>query len=264
MPKAFPDEQRLMVKELSEQGKNNTEVAKIMAERFPDDWGSKTAHRSVARILKEFDPEAVKVEEPKSTRPKVTKTLDEMTRDERARYIEARMQATPRFRMTFRNFDKEEKDVFVDEYMHVIRSTETLTEVEEQALFAAVLELVLALQSLNRKEAEEKLRDLSMNGQIPDDDPRFRRVVDDKYQREYDQHMKLYQKGMEQLKMSRRDRLKEVRSQKQSLVDLAEELSNKNAQSEVADEIERLSKLKDDELQRLLGLGHIHGVFEDY
>lgn len=264
MPKAFPEEQRLMVKELSDQGKNNTEVAKIMAERFPDNWGSKTAHRTVARILKEFDPSSIVVEDLKPAKKPVIKTLDEMTREERSRYIEARMQATPRFRMTFRNFNTEEKEVFVDEYMQVIRSTETLTEVEEQALFASILELVLALQSLGRKEAQEQLRDQSLNGEIPEDDPRFLRVVDDKYQREYDQHMKLYQKGMEQLKMSRKDRLKEVRSQKQSLVDLAEELSSKNAQSEVADEIERLSKLKDDELERLLELGHIHGIFDEF
>ena len=76
--------------------------------------------------------------------------------------------------------------------------------------------------------------------------------------------MKLYQKGMSELKMSRSQRLKEVRSQKQSLIDLAEELSNKNAQSEVADEIARLSKMKDDELKRLLDLGHLYGIFEQY
>ncbi|MCI0564982.1 MAG: hypothetical protein MN733_41475, partial [Nitrososphaera sp.] len=141
---------------------------------------------------------------------------------------------------------------------------ETLTEVEEQALFACILELILAFQALNRKELEEKWRDQSLRGEIGENEPKFRRIVDDKYQREYDQHMKLHQKGMSELKMSRKDRLKEVRSQKQTLVDLAEELSTKNAQAEVADEIERLAKMKDDELKRLLELGHLHGVFEEY
>jgi hypothetical protein len=165
--------------------------------------------------------------------------------------------------MAFRSFGKDDKDVFVDEYLNVIRSTDTLTEVEEQALFASILELILAFQALNRKEKEERWRDESLEGEIDEDDPRYRRVVDNKYQQEYDQHMKLYQKGMEQLKMSRKDRLKEVRSQKLSLVDLAEELSNKNAQSEAADEIERLAKLKDEELKRLLELGHLHASFDE-
>jgi hypothetical protein len=248
-----------MVRELAAQGKNNTEIAALMAERFPADWNAKSAHRSVARILKEgAAPEA-----PKNASA-MPKTLDEMSREERARYIEGRMQGTARFRMAFRNFDNDEKDVFIEEYMGVIRSTETLTEVEEQALFASILELILAFQALNRKEMEEKWRDQSLRGEINENDPTFRRIVDDKYQREYDQHMKLYQKGMSELKMSRKDRLKEVRSQKQTLVDLAEELSTKNAQSEVADEIERLAKMKDEELKRLLELGHLHGVFEEY
>ncbi len=255
MPKSFSDEQRLMVRELAAQGKANTEIAELMCQRFPDDWGAKNAHRTVARILKEGEVTGVK---------NVRKTLDEMTREERTRYIEARVQATPRFRMAFRNFEKEDKEVFVEEYMNVIVSAETLTEPEEQALFASILELILAFQALNRKELEEKWRDESLRGEIKEDDPKYRRHVDEKYQREYDQHMKLYQRGMEQLKMSRKDRLKEVRSQKQTLIDLAEELSTKNAQSEVADEIERLAKLKDEELKRLLELGHLHGTFEEF
>ena len=260
MPKTFSDEQREFVKQLALQGKNNIEIAELMAERYPEDWSSKTSHRSVARILKEEQLGTSNENSPKSS----FKTLDEMTREERTKHIEARLQATPRFRMAFKNFESTEKDVFVDEYMNVVRSTETLTEVEEQALFASILELILAFQALNRKEKEEKWRDMSLSGEIDEHDPRYRRIVEAKYQQEYDQHMKLYQKGMEQLKMSRKDRLKEVRSQKQTLIDLAEELSNKNAQSEVADEIERLSKLKDSELKRLLELGHLHGTFEEF
>jgi hypothetical protein len=259
MPKIFPEEQRIMIRELADQGKTNVEIAQIMSSRFPREWNAKNSNRTVARILKEFDAPARM-----SEFGVITKTLDEMTRDERARFIEQKMQATPRFRMAFRNFTEEDKNVFIDEYMGVIRSTDTLTEVEEQALFASILELVLAFQALNRKEKEEIWRDQTLNGEIPEDDPRYRRHVDEKYQREYDQHMKLYQKGMEQLKMSRKDRLKEVRSQKQTLVDLAEDLSSKNAQSEAADEIERLMKLKESELKRLLDLGHIHMIFEDF
>jgi len=256
MPKSFPKEQRELIHQLSKEGNNNSEIARILAQRFPSDWNAKNANRTVAIILKEFDSKPVEIVS--------NKTLDEMSREERFKFISSKIENTPRFLMAFRNFSVEQKAVFVDEYLSVIRSTETLTEVEEQALFSAILELILAFQALNRKEVEEQLRDDSLNGKIPETDVRFRRNVDDKYQREYDQHMKLYQKGMSELKMSRSQRLKEVRSQKQSLVDLAEELSNKNAQSEVADEIARLSKLKDDELKRLLDLGHLHGIFEEY
>ena len=257
MPKIFPEDQRNIVRELSTRGLSHMDIAAEMSNRFPADWNSKNGHRTVARILKESSPMSI-VQDDKR------KTLDEMTREERFKYIEAKLQATPRFRMAFRTYDTTEKDVFVDEYLGVIKSTETLTEVEEQSLFASILELILAFQALNRKETEEKWRDESMKGIILDTDPRYRRVFDDKYHREYDAHMKLYQKGMEGLKMSRSQRLKEVRSQKQTLVDLAEELSTKNAQAEVANEIERLSKMKDEELKRLLELGHLYGIFEEF
>jgi hypothetical protein len=255
MPKVFPDEEKFRVRQLSADGLTHTEIARKMKEEYPGNWSSDYAHRTVARILKTEEETISRIEE---------KTLDEMTREERFRFIESRLQSTPRFRLAFKNFEKEEKDLFITEYLSVIKSTDTLTEVEEQAVFSAILELILAIQALNRKEREEKWRDQSLEKKIPEDDPRFRRHVDDKYQREYDQHMKLYQKGMDGLKMSRAQRLKEVRSQKQSLVDLAEMLSQKNAQAEVADEIKNLSKLKDEELKKLLDEGHIHGVFDQF
>lgn len=253
MPKIFPEAEKSRVRELAQQGRTNTEIADLMKEEFPENWQSKYAHRTVARILKEDD-----------TSVPDDKTLDEMSRDERYRFIEARLQGSPRFRIAFKNFDADQKELFVSEYLSVIKSTDTLTEVEEQAVFAAILELVLAFQALNRKERLEKLRDETLEGKYDENDPLYTKFVDDKYQREYDQHMKLYQKGMSELKMSRAQRLKEVRSQKQSLVDLAEQLSNKNAQAEVSEEIERLGGLKDEELKRLLELGHIHGVFDQY
>lgn len=253
MPKIFPKEEKELVIQLSKEGNTYVEIAKAMAEKFPTSWNAKNAARSVARILKGKNDDG-----------EDEKTLDEMTRDERANFIESRLQGTPRFKLAFRNFDKEEKEVFIGEYMSVIKSTETITETEEQSLFAAVLELVLALQSLSRKEREEQWFEESLAGRIPDSDARYRRFVDDRYHKEYDAHMKLYQKGIDQLKMSRSQRLESVRSHKQTLIDLAQELSSRNAQAEVAEEIERLSKAKDNELKKMIDEGHLYGIFEDY
>lgn len=253
MPKIFPKEEVEMVVSLSKQGHTYVEIAKIMAEKFPVSWNAKNAARSIARIVKGKNDDG-----------EDEKTLDEMTRDERAHFIETRLQSTPRFKIAFKNFNEEEKEVFVGEFASVMKSTDTITEAEEQALFASVLEFVLALQALSRKEREEKFFEQSQGGFIKEEDPRYRRFVDVRYAKEYDAHMRLYQQGMEQLKMSRSQRLKEVRSQKQTLVDLAEELSSKNAQAEVAEEIERLSKNKDTELKRMIDDGHLFGIFEDY
>jgi hypothetical protein len=44
-------------------------------------------------------------------------------------------------------------------------------------------------------------------------------------------------------------------------VDLAEELSHRTTQAQVATEIERLNKLSDEELKKLLEAGHVLGEF---
>jgi hypothetical protein len=253
MPKVFSIEERAAVRRLAEEGHTHKVIADRMKESYPTNWGSPNAFRSVARILKEDAP----------SEDGGLKTLDEMTREERLQYIEERLRHTARFRMAFSKFSNEEKDVFAEEYLGIIRSTKSLTEPEEQMLFTSILELVLAFQALRRKEQEESWRDQSLDNKINRDDPRYRTVVDDKYQKEYDQHMKLYQKGIQQLKMSREQRLKELTSQKVNLVDLAQQLSSKNVQSEVAEEIERLSKERDEQLKKMLDEGHLHGVFED-
>jgi len=255
MPKIFSDHQRKRVIELHDGGMSNVDIAKRMAEEFPADWTSKHAAKTVGRIL------AAAV--PISTFQEIAaKTLDEMTREERSNFIERKLRSTPRFQMAFKSFDETEKAVFIDEYMNVMRSTDTLTEVEEQSLFTAILELILAFQALNRKEMEEKWREQSLRGELVDTDPRYRRHVDNKYQVEYDQHMKLNQKIMEGLAMARKDRVKEIRSQKQTLLDLAESLSLKTTQIEAADDISRLAKMRDEELKRLIDGGHLYGVFE--
>jgi len=262
MPKIFTPEEKLQVIELSKQGKTHKEIAEIMKRNHPDHWSAKNSFRSVSKILRESEEDLE--QEVVALDADEAKTLDEMSRDERYRFIQSRLRTTPRFNMAFKQFDDEERDFFVDEYLNIIRSTDTLTEAEEQSLFAAILSLTLSFQALNRKEKLEKLRDRTLNGEFEDDDPRFTRIVDDKYQREHDQHMKSYVKAMEGLKMSRQQRLKEVRSQKLSLVDIAESLSSKNVQAEIAEEIEALSKLKDAELKRLIELGHVYAKFEGY
>lgn len=244
-----------MVKQLSKEGLNYAKIAAKMAELYPANWNNKSGDRAVARILR--DEETSKVPSKEEGR----KTLDEMSREERFKFIKDRLETTPRFRMVFDGFSDTEKEVFVDEYLMIIRATDSLTEVEEQALFSSILELILSFQALRRKQTEEKLYEDSMAGKIEETDPRFRRFVDDKYQKEYDQHAKLHQQGIKNLKMSREQRLKEVKSERRTLVDLAEELSTKTVQAEVANHIEALSKLRDEELKKMLEKGHLFGVF---
>jgi len=254
MPKIFPRDEREAVQRLSSQGLTNTAIAKEMMEMYPENWSTKSGHRSVARIISEAQELSL---------IPVEKTLDEMTREERFQFIQERLRGTPRYRIAMARFGIDEREMFADEYLRIVKSIDTLTEVEEQSLFASIIEFVLGFQALARKEQEEEYYAQSMAGEIPDTDRRYRRFVDDKYQKEYDSHMKLYQAGIKNLKMSREQRLKEVRSERLTLVDLAQELSSQSVQSSVADEIAALSKLRDEELKRMLENGHLYGIFQD-
>jgi hypothetical protein len=257
MPKTFSDEECAAVIQLSQEGLSYMDIAKRMAEIYPVNWNNKSGHRSVARIVKKHGTVG------KNEARKSEKTLDEMSRDERFLFISDRLRTTPRFRMAFEGFSVPHQDVFIDEYLKIIKATDTLTEIEEQSLFTAILEFILALQCLARKQREEDLYDRSMSGDIQPDSLMFRSCINKNFQDEYDKHMKMYQSSIKSLKMSREQRLKEVRSERRTLVDLAEELSNKNVQANVANEIEHLSMVSDEELKRMIENKHVFGEFND-
>jgi hypothetical protein len=63
--------------------------------------------------------------------------------------------------------------------------------------------------------------------------------------------------------MSRDQRLKDISGQKKTLTDIAQELSSRSAQADAAEEIERLDKLKEAELARMLEKGFIFGEYNE-
>lgn len=254
MPKIFTVEEKNMVRRLHNEGSSFVEIADKMAALYPDNWATKSAARAVAKVVKNEEQEE----------DESTKTLDEMGREERFKHISTQLRTSPRFSLTFDTFNDRERNMFVDEYLKIMKSIDSITEAEEQTLYSTVLEWMLAIQALGRKQREERYYEDSLAGVIGKDHITYRpRGIDDRYQKEYDQHMKLYHSGYKQLKMSREQRLKEIRSDRRTLTDLAEEFSTKSAQADAATEIQRLSTYQDDELKKMLENGYIKGIFED-
>lgn len=266
MPKAN-DDQKALISRLLDQGRTHKYIAEQLG------WTNKTAERSVARIVKELrksdDPNLLQISLKKVEEVR-HKTLDEMTRDQRVIYLKSQINETPRFKFVFEAFSAQEQSVFIDEYTNIVAAIDSLTEPEEQGLFAAIGEFVLAYRALRFKTQEERWYQDSMDGVMESEDaegvrnPRFRRTNDsDKYRKGYDDHMKLYQRGISELKMSRVQRMKEVRSDRKSLVDVIEAFSHKNAQADASEAIIKLQKMRDDQLIEMLENGYIYGVFED-
>lgn len=250
MPKVISDSEKSKIEAYVNQGMNDSQIVSALG------WTHKTAVRTVRKIRLSF-------KDLKSIIEVNTKTLDEMSKEERFEYLKDNIEKFPRVKMIFKAFNIEEKAVFLDEYLRIMRSMDSVTEAEEQTLFTAILEYVLACRSLKLKSLEEDLYERSMNGEFAKGDPEFRNRVDDRFQREYESHMKQYESLLKTSKATRNQRLSEVKSERRSLVDVAEELSNKTAQADAAEKIVQLSKLRDEELKRLVENGHLFGEFGD-
>lgn len=253
------EQEDIELRRLYKEGLTYINIAKEMVAKFPDSWGGLTNPTvAVSNYIRKHKDEWFPKDEPMyDISQQSTKSLDEMTREERFKFISEKIQETPRFKLTFKSFNTDERHLFIEEYLNAIKSIDSLTEVEEQSLFASVLELVLGLQALSRKEREEKLYEATRNGEYTQNDPQFTPTLTNaqKYAVEYDAHMKLYQKGIDQLSMARHQRVKEIKSDRRSLVDLAQELSSKSARALAAEQIIELSQKKDDELKRMLENG---------
>lgn len=247
MPKAT-EEQIAQMLDWSAVGMTHKQIAQKLG------WSNATAERSVARYLK-------KAKEDFDAKARSARTLDEYTREERLRILQEKLSTTPRFRIVFTGLNADEKAMFEDEYYSIVKSTDSLTEAEEQTLFTAILSYVLAMRALTMKNQEENLFAQSMAGEIEEEDANYRRRVDERFQKEYESHMGKYNAMMKDLKMSRAQRLDKVKTERRTLVDVAEELSTKTAQADAAVRIEELSRLQDEELKRLFEGGHIFGEF---
>lgn len=256
------DQELSVIAQYAELGKTDAEIADLLG------WSKDMADapRAVAKqrrklsLMKRGDDAALKREPSPLAKSKL---LEVMTRQERFDFLKSRIKTNPRNVIVFDALSKEEEAFFLSEYYNVLQSTDSITEAEEQQLFAAVIEYVLAYRSMRFKTEEERCVQETLAGEHEKDDPRYKLKVDPRHGEDYDRHLQTYQNLMNGLKMSRKQRLDKVKSDRRTLVDVASELSTQNAQAVAADEIERMSMLSDEELRRLLKDGYVLGLFEN-
>jgi hypothetical protein len=184
-----------------------------------------------------------------------------MSPTDRVRYFEKRFQDNPRFSYMFETLSAKEVEIFQKEYLKILMEIEDLNMTEEQSLFLATYELVLSLRAQKNRKMEEDQLERCKNGEIKPDSPHFIHVVSERHDKEYTAHMKQYQSLIENLKLSRKQRLDREIKAKKSFLDYAYEFSDEAAQKSIAEEIRRLNKLDDDELKRLIKEGYLLGYF---
>lgn len=184
-----------------------------------------------------------------------TTPFEKMTRDERIYYLRNKFETSARFKMMMRTLTEDELKVFEEEYFRIAEETDDLTQTEEQSLFLAIYELVLALKSQTSRADEERLVHETRQGLHQQGDPGYRTHVDSRYDKEYNAHMNSFQKFYEALKFNREQRLKDEMKTKQSFLDYAMTYAQRSSQEVAAAEILELSQKKDEELKRLIKNG---------
>lgn len=263
MVRLVTPEEKEIISQLAEIGKTDLEIATQLG------WTDKLKdpERAVAKQrlkmgLKRFDAKKNIQRDPNNiTLVPKTRLLETMTKDERFNFIKNRIANNPRNKLVLKDFSSDEKETFLDQYYSILQSTDSITEAEEQQLFIAIVEYVLAFRSLGLKSEEEKCVQETLDGMHQKGDARYKLSVDSSYNEEYDTHLQNYKSFISDLKMSRKQRLDKVKSEKRTLIDVAAELSNKSNQSIAIDQIEQLALLKDEELKKMIDKGHLLGSF---
>jgi len=202
-------------------------------------------------------------EDPVETVEKIQEIIkiESMPTEERVKYFRELLKKSQRFAYMFQTLNPDEVSLFQEEYFKVLQDVDDLSMTEEQALFFAIYELVLALRAQKNRKTEEDNVEASREGRIKPDEPKYVLHVNEQHDREYTSHMKNYQKLIEDLKLSRKQRLDREIKTKKSILDFVYELSDEDAQKSVAEEIRRLNKKEDAELKRLLESGYLLGYF---
>ncbi len=259
--KVISGAEKRTILEMAEQGHSDAEIATALGW----DKNRNNPARAVATQRRRLLREKGVTASPTSKATSASDSgilMEQMNRNERNSYLMSRLRRTPRYRMTVGQFSGDEQNLFCFEYEQVTQGIDSLTEAEEQMLFSALIEFVLAWRAQNTKTEEEKCVAETREQRWKQGDPRYRVTVDKQWSESYETHMKRYESLMKNLKTTRAQRLDKVKSEKRTLVDVALELTTGEQQTQAADEIETLDRAADAEIKRLLENGYLYGLFD--
>ena len=188
--------------------------------------------------------------------------LETMARSDRNKLLNKRLKNSPRYQtIIMRDFSPSEQKLFSFEYGQIIKSIDSINEAEEQMLFEALYHYILAHRAANVKSELEKCLQETLSGKWQKGDARYVTSIPSEYSREHLENSKRYENLMQKLKLSREQRVGQIKDSKKSLTDVARDLTTSESQARVADEIEKIERMTDKELLRMLESGYLYGLF---
>lgn len=181
--------------------------------------------------------------------------LSEMSKNQRFEHLRKNIFTTSRGKHVFNKvLSKEESDLFCEEYFRILKEQDSLTNAEEQGLFTSILNYVLFHRALELDKVARTKFEKGGPGAIHD--TRWQKEANDRYIQ--------YQKGIEALKLSRQQRLKDLERAGNTFLDIAEQLFKRDNQDAFAEEIVRLERATVEDMKRLQENGWlISGLLPD-
>lgn len=247
----------------TEEGQSYKEIAssinRMNSKNQPNDRGVMEAYTKWLKKQNLAAPATPPPAPPPSNRtPESTIMLNEMTRNQRYELLKSRIGITPRTKYLFNTYSDIERELFIDEYEGIIKEMDTLTAAEEQQLFLALNNFVLALRAQGRDKLSWDKHEASLKPQGPANGiiPRIE-VYDTRYTAEYNDRMKQYIDGIRALKMSREQRLKDIAKTGNTFLDFSEILAKKENQLAISEEVFQLESKSAEELEKLQANGWV-------
>lgn len=259
------------IKQLFDEGFDDKKIALQLGHTAPNSW------RSVQRIRVDNGwtrrrgvkkkPSGALSDESSSSMQQIKKTaitdFSRMNPDERVDFLRERFKKSSRFINMSKTMNKDEMEVFQEEYFAIIRDVDDVSLTEEQALFFAIFDLILAMRAQIHRQAEEKILIDCREGRIAQTDPRYIVTINERWDKEYNSHIKSYKEFIDNLKLSRRQRLDKQKQTKQTILDFVIELSQHDHQVSIAEVIRKIESESVEELQRLIDNKLLLGYFEE-
>ena len=231
------------------EGKDHYQIAEIVRP------GAKSAWRKIKLIIEQNTSakEAIVVGQ------ETNKQFINMSVDERTKYIVNNFAKSARGKAILNALIDEEKNLFLEEYNRVHSEMESLTAAEDQMLIGGILSYILGLRASQAlAECEIMFREYLKSNDKKANDPRLLAAGrGEAHKQEMTVRMKDYREVMEKLKATRDKRLDRIKDAKYTFADLVVNMTEREYQDSIIDDIIKLNRAEESELKRLIegGMG---------
>jgi len=267
-----PDEKRTIL-QLAKEGFTQPQIAEKLRP------GVKTAWRTVGEIIREERRKEEEAASSPTSSPSVTSTP--ITSSSYGSTVELSdgmaNSLTAKEFMTM--MDDNQREIFVATYddLRGDADEDSLTPAENEMLIRAAYSNVKYLRAQSLLNTAESYLMMELDGGLTnsDEDKAKRRFAGgrESYKKECEQWQKEYREYLNDLKLTRRQRLDKIKDTRNTFLDLQQELTDQLREGSIVEDIKRINRATDSELRKMakgeVGPdGKLHswliGAFEEY